>query len=125
MHRQLVYPMPLVVQLLECLQHDPRLSDAREPLPHAETHQDGGSDEIDVTNLSGVLANAQKVAVRDEGNLVGIRTELNFTGLGVTASADPVDERRVNVTVRSVTVLDDNATVSAIVQPNSSIHFLG
>jgi hypothetical protein len=97
-YRQLVYHTPLIVELLECLKNDARLSNARTPLPHAATHQDGGSDEIDVTNLSGVLADAQKIAVQDEGTLVGTRAQLNFTGPGVSTS-DDADNDRVNITI--------------------------
>jgi hypothetical protein len=120
-YRQLVYHTPLIVELLQCLKNDPRLSDARTPLPHAETHQDGGFDEINVTNLSGELADAQRVTVQDEGNPVATRTRLNFTGLGVTASDDPANER-VNVRIRGVTVLDDNTVVS---EPAHALNFLG
>jgi hypothetical protein len=38
---------------------DSRLSDARTPTAHKTSHQNGGSDEIDVTGLSGVLADPQ------------------------------------------------------------------
>lgn len=38
---------------------DPRLSDARTAVAHAATHQSGGSDQINVTDLSGLLADAQ------------------------------------------------------------------
>jgi len=121
-HRQLVYPMPLVVQLLECLQHDPRLSDAREPLPHAITHQDGGTDEINVTNLSGVLADTQKVEIQDEGNPVGTPRRLNFTGVGVTASSDALDPERVNIQIPGVAVSNDNVQILPAV---STLNFAG
>lgn len=39
--------------------NDARLSDARTPLAHAAAHQEGGSDEINVAGLSGVLSDAQ------------------------------------------------------------------
>lgn len=39
--------------------NDPRLVDARTPLAHKISHQDGGTDEIVVTGLSGVLADPQ------------------------------------------------------------------
>ena len=42
-----------------CVGSDSRLSDTRTPTAHAASHQNGGSDEIDVTGLSGVLADAQ------------------------------------------------------------------
>ncbi len=39
--------------------NDSRLTDSRNPLAHKTSHQDSGSDEIDVTGLSGVLADPQ------------------------------------------------------------------
>lgn len=39
--------------------NDSRLSDARAPLAHVSSHQNGGSDEINVAGLSGVLSDAQ------------------------------------------------------------------
>jgi hypothetical protein len=41
------------------------------PSSHASRHQDGGSDEIEVTGLSGVLADPQTVAVDAAGALDG------------------------------------------------------
>lgn len=35
------------------------LASSSPPLPHAPTHEDGGSDEINVAGLSGLLADAQ------------------------------------------------------------------
>jgi len=45
-----------------CEGNDPRLSDSRTPTSHAASHEQGGSDEIDVTGLSGVLSDNQNVA---------------------------------------------------------------
>ena len=81
-----------------CEANDPRLSDSRTPLSHAATHQNGGTDEINVKGLSGELADAQKVAVQDEGQMVATRTQLNFTGTGVTVS-DDAGNNRVNINV--------------------------
>jgi len=39
--------------------NDSRLTNARTPTAHATSHQDGGTDEISVTGLSGVLADPQ------------------------------------------------------------------
>jgi hypothetical protein len=39
--------------------NDSRLTNSRTPTAHATSHQDGGSDEISVTGLSGVLADPQ------------------------------------------------------------------
>lgn len=41
------------------LTNDVRLADARVPLAHAGTHQDGGPDEINLQGMSGLLADAQ------------------------------------------------------------------
>lgn len=56
------------------------------PAAHATTHQDGGTDEISVTGLSGLLADAQKVTVRKNGGAnVGTQKRLNFIeGAGIT-----------------------------------------
>lgn len=40
--------------------NDARLSDARTPTSHAASHENGGSDELDVEGLSGVLADPQR-----------------------------------------------------------------
>lgn len=54
------------------------------PDPHASTHENAGSDEIDVGGLSGELADAQKVEVRKEGTSIGTRGAINLhDGLGV------------------------------------------
>jgi len=58
-----------------CEGDDPRLSDQRSPTAHASSHQLGGSDEIDVAGLSGVLADSQKVS-----------TDSSITGTGETGS---------------------------------------
>ncbi|WP_127569745.1 hypothetical protein [Paenibacillus xylaniclasticus] len=60
---------------------------------HAASHADGGADELNVTNLSGVLADPQKVLVQDEGSSLTVRAKLNFTGAGVTASDDATNGR--------------------------------
>ncbi len=47
------------------------------PLPHATSHEDGGSDEIEVTGLSGKLADPQSTDLKSEGY------ELVYFWLGV------------------------------------------
>lgn len=42
-----------------CIGNDARLSDARTPTAHVASHQNGGTDEIGVTGLNGLLADAQ------------------------------------------------------------------
>jgi len=74
------------------------LADGQTPLAHKTNHQDGGADEISVAALSGQLADAQKVAVQDEGVAAGTRPTVNFTGTGVAATDDVVNNR-VNVAI--------------------------
>lgn len=78
--------------------NDARLSDSRTPTAHATSHQDTGSDEINVNALSGELADKQKVAVMEEGAVVGTRNTINFIGAGVTA-VDNAGSTRVDVTI--------------------------
>jgi hypothetical protein len=86
--------------------NDARLVDKRDPKPHASTHQSGGTDKIDVTGLSGVLADAQKVNVQENGVPKGITATLNFTGaVTVTAPAAPPaasDVIEINVAVAAI-----------------------
>lgn len=42
-----------------CQGNDARLSDARAPTAHKTSHQDAGSDELDLTGMSGLLGTAQ------------------------------------------------------------------
>ncbi|GMK40245.1 hypothetical protein PCCS19_33000 [Paenibacillus sp. CCS19] len=86
--RPYIYNNELLFQLM--------LADKQRPaqLPtHAASHADGGADELNVTNLSGVLADPQKVQVQDEGSSLTVRTKINFTGAGVTASDDSTNGR--------------------------------
>ncbi|EFM11318.1 hypothetical protein PaecuDRAFT_1764 [Paenibacillus curdlanolyticus YK9] len=95
--RPFVYNNELLFQLL--------LSEKQRPpvLPtHAATHRSGGPDELNVNNLSGTLADPQKVAVQDEGTALTVRTKINFVGAGVTASDDSVNNR-TNVTIAGMT----------------------
>jgi hypothetical protein len=63
---------------------DARNTNARTPTAHASSHQNGGSDEISVTGLSGQLADIQKVAVQDEGVAIASIDTINFIGVPVT-----------------------------------------
>lgn len=67
------------------------LADGQTPLAHKTSHQDGGADEISVTGLSGVLADAQ---VADK-----IKTTTGPTTLTVGAVADGEFLKRVGSTV--------------------------
>ena len=67
---------------------------------HASSHQDGGGDEISVTGLSGLLADAQKVGVRKNSTgSVFTRPQVNFIeGTGVTLTvADDGSETDVTI----------------------------
>lgn len=57
-----------------CAGNDGRLSNSRNPNAHKASHQDGGTDELDVTGLSGELADPQPAKV---------------TGLTAETSLDP------------------------------------
>jgi len=73
------------------------------PQAHNTSHQDGGSDEISVTGLSGLLADAQKVTVAKAGSDVGTRAKINLIeGTNVTMTvADNAGAGRVDVTINS------------------------
>ena len=59
--------------------------DAREPEAHSGTHENGGTDEMSVADLSGVLADPQKSQTQDSGTNVVASSILNFgTALDVT-----------------------------------------
>jgi hypothetical protein len=67
------------------LEGDARLIDARAPTVHAATHEDGGADEIDVTGLSGKLAEGQPIIIEEE-TYTGIETDCDLS-LGIPGSA--------------------------------------
>lgn len=81
-----------------CQANDPRLSNARTPLPHVFTHQNGGTDELNVGGLSGLLLDAQRVEVQDEGTTIAARPRLNFVGPGVNVTEEAA-ENRVNINI--------------------------
>lgn len=58
------------------------------PLAHATSHQDGGTDEINVTGLSGLLADGQTPLAHKTSHQDGGTDEINVTGLsGLLADA--------------------------------------
>lgn len=78
------------------------LADLYAPLAHKTRHQDGGADEIDVTGLSGLLADAQKVTVRkNTGADVGTRKRLNLIeGANITLTiTDDAGDGEVDITI--------------------------
>jgi hypothetical protein len=80
---------------------------------HASRHQDGGADEINVTGLSGLLADAQKVSVaKNSGAIIGTRQKLNFIeGIGITLTiTDDAANQRVNVTINSAQDIATDST---------------
>lgn len=63
------------------------LADAQEPTAHATDHESGGPDELDVTGLSGSLADAQEPTTHQATHQQGGADELQVGSLG-TASTD-------------------------------------
>lgn len=57
------------------------LADEQDPLNHAADHEDGGGDEIDVTNLSGLLADPQTPIAHHLDHEDGGGDEIDVTGL--------------------------------------------
>jgi hypothetical protein len=49
---------------------DPRLTDARQPLPHAASHDLGGTDPVDIVALGGVAAPPRAILDIDHGDLI-------------------------------------------------------
>lgn len=88
--------------------NDSRLSNSRTPTAHASSHQDGGSDEISVTGLSGLLADAQKVEVSYLGTLQATRKRINLIpGANITiAVADDAPNNRVNIAIEAAGLAD-------------------
>lgn len=68
---------------------------------HSARHENGGADEISVAGLSGKLADAQPVTVKDDGTPVGTRSGINFhEGSNVTLTiADDAGNDEVDVTI--------------------------
>src|SRR5262249_26787296 len=80
-----------------CQANDPRLSDARTPLPHHATHENNGSDEINVNGLQGVLEAPQKIKILKTDASIGTPTTLSFSP---TFTVDKASEERVNIDVK-------------------------
>jgi len=88
------------------------------PLAHAASHQDGGTDEIVVTGLSGLLADPQKVNVRKNSTgSVFQQKQLNFIeGSAVTLTvADDGGTGEVDITIA--------ATATAPALPFNSVQY--
>lgn len=69
---------------------------------HASEHQDGGSDEISVTGLSGLLADRQKVAISTGGTLVAVSSSVNLVqGTNITLGTTVDGNGQVNLTINS------------------------
>lgn len=79
----------------------PDLSGSYAGITHASRHEDSGADELNVTGLSGELADAQKVAVRKAGTPVGTRPALNLIeGSNVTLTVtDDAGIGEVDITI--------------------------
>lgn len=72
------------------------------PSAHAATHQNGGSDEINVGGLSGLLADPQTIeVVKNSGVVVGTRKQLNLiegANIALTVVDDAINNQ-VDVTI--------------------------
>ncbi len=79
-------------------------SSTRTPSAHASAHQNGGGDEVSVSDLSGELADAQKITIRkNTGANVGTRARLNFIE-GANTTITTVDDGagdEVDITIAS------------------------
>lgn len=64
---------------------------------HSTRHEFGGADVVNISNLSGTLSDAQKVAVQSGGILIGTRAVLNFVS-GATV-VDNGGSNRVDITI--------------------------
>lgn len=96
---------------------------------HASRHQNGGADEIDVTGLSGLLADAQKVTVRiNSGANTGSRKRLNLvagTGITLTAGDDAGDDE-IDIGISNSDSYDsdtDGATTTSAAGTDTDIVF--
>lgn len=74
---------------------DPRLSDSRSPTAHASSHQNGGSDEISVAGLSGLLADAQNPRVKQTEVDFGAVMQVNSQTFTIT-DAEVTPSSRIN-----------------------------
>lgn len=74
------------------------------PNAHASTHENAGTDEINVDGLSGLLGDPQKIIVRkDSGADIGSRIRLNFiAGPNITLTIDDDDDdNEIDITISS------------------------
>lgn len=93
--------------------NDSRLSDARTPTSHAASHENGGSDEVSVSGLSGILADPQVAdKVATSGTPVSISATPPTAGQVLTASgpsaaswATPAAQPDASLTVKGLTKL--------------------
>lgn len=75
-------------------------------LNHAFLHEFGGAQEIDVTNLSGLLKDAQKTNIYVEGAIQYSRPSINFTGQGITVTDNPLSGF-ITVDIQNSIFVDD------------------
>lgn len=66
---------------------------------HASEHQNGGADEINVEGLSGLLADAQKSNIYEDGNLVSTQKGINIISGSLINVSGSVSTDRVNITI--------------------------
>lgn len=81
---------------------------------HVNRHADGGPDELNVNNLSGLLADPQSINLRVNGTLQGTRPEINLIeGANISVSAvDDAPNNRINITVTSTDTGESNTATN-------------
>ncbi len=77
-------------------------------VPHSETHEAGGSDPIDVTDLKGLLADPQWVAVHTDKDKFIQTRRFTFEGKGVQVVTDPTVKDHVRVNFSGVAHADSH-----------------
>lgn len=85
-----------------CIGNDSRLSDARTPTSHATSHQNNGGDEISVTGLSGLLADAQTPLAHTH-SLADITNEGALASKNTIATADIDNDAVTYAKIQNVT----------------------
>lgn len=97
---------------------------------HSGTHEDGGPDELNVTGLSGELADPQKIAVRkNDGAVIGSRAQINLKeGPGIVlAVIDDGGDGEIEITVENAQAggVGIATTRSWTFQTNEAVQYVG
>lgn len=107
--------------------NDPRLTDARTPTAHAVSHENGGTDEITVLGLSGLLADDQTPLTHDiltkhNGFPGGGTTFLRDDGTFAVPPAAATDVRQTEIDFGAIPVAEAEFTIVDVdVTPASNL----